>query len=194
MSEKELGGCEHEACNILSEEFLRCKLWAGEAIKDIMNKVEHAHTRIDDLEAGHASLRASQDRVEKKLDTAEGQRLKFSDYVADQLRQIHTIISNLASADNDKHAQMHEAIIGLTEQVARIAEVTDVNSNYITKQEAEQEFKLKLEAEMEKINKPRRELRQKVITAVVITMTLGTLGLIGTGILFIYDLYSKLNP
>jgi len=169
-----------------SEELLNYTLRVGNALRDIEIDIHNAHGRIDVLEANYAQQKQATtnnkealDRVERKLEKAEGQREEFNNYIAKEVRGLKETVTELSKNDDARHEEIVKHLDSLSDNVKDLAKETIKNSSYITEAEAKDRQEKYAAEKVEEALAPRKKIKEKVIMTAVGIITVFGMGVLG---------------
>ena len=131
--------------------------------------------------------------IETTLKGHETQRLNFNKSIILKIDELQNWFNEHNNNEMIKYEEIITSIKNLTTTMENVIFETKENSNYISKKAHDDYIDDEVTKRLNKINKPKEAMWNKIKVNVVVALTLGALGALGAGVTFIYDLYKKLG-
>lgn len=173
----------------LSDEMLKCKLKVYSRITEVEDAMREL--RIQMKEASDA--RNISYELQKKMGKQQDQLFGMLSDLRSQLDKSDASFAHHDENEMEKYDQIVEALNSLENIIKSVAKETDSNTKAIGAKKHREELEKARRQGIEEATKPAKERKEKIIQAVYISVAVGTVSLIGSGIIFMYDMYRKFN-
>ncbi len=152
-------------------------------IRDAFADVNHLSDRLELLESD----------VRKGFRKSELQRTSFSDEIKAELNELKVWFKEHDGNEMAKYDEILNSIKNVVTTLEAVIVETKENSNYISQKAHEDSIDEEVSRRLAIKEAPMKDLWIKVRNAVAVLIALAVFGALGTGILFVYDLYKKMG-
>lgn len=163
----------------LMEDLLKSKIKSEVRLDTHEDKITKLHSRVKSLEADHEEFRSTltkheEHRIENHrslTDRVDALHRRFDKHDEQEMEKYDTI--------NDSIMTMNETVGRLVDTIDKIAVDTEANTDYISKQEADNEKEAYAKRKLKEYTATTKKIKERVIMTAVGVITVAVLGVLG---------------